>query len=238
MNKRITIKAALCAALLVCGGVAGFVGCSTRKAQNQQGASYFTSGSNEADQRAAQEMAKAQQLSGKGSAADESGVKKAKPATPNAQPELGQTNRPAQATGKLTLFARLGGEPGISNIVSDFLARAMQDPRVNWDRSGVVQGGLSFHRGRSVAWKPTPQHVALLKKHMVQFLSLATGGPPHYDGKQMAAAHANLHISNPEFDAAVGDLKETLDKFKVPNTEQKELLAVIETTRPEIVTER
>ena len=54
----------------------------------------------------------------------------------------------------------------------------------------------------------------------------------------MKHAHAGLHITNDEFDASVGDFKATLDKLKVPNTEQKELLAVIETTRPQIVQER
>ena len=47
-----------------------------------------------------------------------------------------------------------------------------------------------------------------------------------------------MHISNPEFDAVMGDLKASLDKLKVPNVEQKELLAIVESTRPEIVTER
>ncbi|HEV2210697.1 MAG TPA: group 1 truncated hemoglobin [Verrucomicrobiae bacterium] len=224
------------ATLVLCGCLAGVFGCSTQKAQTSQG--YFTSGSKEADQRAAQEMAKAQQLSGSGAESGEPGVKKAKPAARNAPATGAGANRAAQATEKLTLFADLGGEAGISNIVSDFLPRVMQDPRVNWDRKGVVQGGISFHRNRSVAWSPTPEQEALLKKHMIEFLVLATGGPPHYTGAEMRAAHASLHISNPEFDAATGDLKETLDKFKIPNTQQKELLAVIETTRPEIVTQR
>ena len=47
-----------------------------------------------------------------------------------------------------------------------------------------------------------------------------------------------MQISNPEFDAVVGDIKATLDKLQIPNEEQKELLAIIESTRPEIVTER
>ena len=54
----------------------------------------------------------------------------------------------------------------------------------------------------------------------------------------MRPAHAGLHIGNPEFDAALGDLKASLDKLQVPNKEQKELLAIIESTRPQIVEER
>ena len=40
-----------------------------------------------------------------------------------------------------------------------------------------------------------------------------------------------MHISNPEFDAAIGDLKASLDKLQIPNKEQKELLAIVESTR-------
>ena len=77
-----------------------------------------------------------------------------------------------------------------------------------------------------------------LKKHLVQFIVLATGGPPHYDGKEMKSAHAGMKIGNPEFDAALGDLKASLDTLQIPNKEQKELLSIIESTRPQIVTQR
>ena len=65
-----------------------------------------------------------------------------------------------------------------------------------------------------------------------------SGGPSRYEGKDIKATHANMHVGNPEFDAAIGDLKASLDRLKIPNKEQKELLAIIESTRPEIVTER
>ena len=73
---------------------------------------------------------------------------------------------------------------------------------------------------------------------MAEFLALATGGPAQYTGKPIEATHADMHISNPEFDAVVGDLKASLDVLKIPNKEQKELLAIVESTRPQIVTKR
>ncbi len=200
-------------------------GCGSRK-PTQQSTDFFTSGSREADQRASQRMAQAEQLSGDGEGDGEKGVKKS------------STNGVLKAEEKQSLYERLGSEVGISNIVTDFLARAMQDPRVNWDRKGVKQGGLSFHSGKSETWNPTPENVALLQKHMVQFLALATGGPSEYQGKGIQSTHANMHISNAEFDATLGDLKSSLDKLQVPNKEQKELLAIIESTRPQIVSER
>jgi hemoglobin len=213
------------------------VGCAAKaRKENQE---FFTSGSREADQRAQQRMARDEQLAGSGEGAGEKGVKKAKPAKASGDgASSGTTNKPAQVEGKLALFDRLGGESGISNIVADFTPRVLQDPRVNWQRKGVKRGGFSIHRGQSVTWNASPENVAQLQLHFVQFLALATGGPAQYDGKEMKAAHADLHIANPEFDAAIGDLKASLDKLQIPNKEQKELLAIIESTRPQIVTQR
>jgi len=226
--------------LFVIGGIAGLFGCHASPAKKAN-TNFFTSGSREADQRASQRMAQAEQVEGSGEGEGEKGVKKAKvkkSGDAEAPSPTGNTNQPAQATNKLALYDRLGGQAGISNLVADFTKRALDDPRVNWTRQGVSRGGFSLHKSKSETWNPSSENVAQLQKHMVEFLALATGGPPEYSGKPIEAAHADMHISNPEFDAAIGDLKASLDKLQVPNLEQKELLATVESTRPEIVTER
>ena len=188
-------------------------GCGSEKEKDRD---FHTSGSREADQRAEQRIAKDQQLKGEGSGKD--GEK------------AGDV--------KKSLYERLGGEKGIVLIVEDWVNRAIADPRVNWERKGVKRGGFSLKRGKSVEWSNTPENGTRLKKHIVQLLSNATGGPTTYEGRDMKEAHANMRISNPEFDAAVGDLKTTLDKLGVAVDEQKELLAVVETSRPLVVTKR
>jgi len=217
--------------------LAGVSGCGGRAVQKKN-SDFFTSGSREADQRASQRMAKEEQLSGTGEGSGEKNVKKAQVSESNTNNMINGTNMPAQAQGKLSLYDRLGREAGISNIVADFTPRALQDPRVNWDRNGVKQGGFSLHAGKPVSWDASAQNVQVLQAHLVQFLVLATGGPAHYEGKEIKTTHANMHISNPEFDAVMGDLKASLDRLRLPNTEQKELLSIVESTRPLIVTER
>jgi hemoglobin len=207
-------------ALILTAALCGVVGCGGTKATKKD--DFFTSGSREADQRASQRMAKEQQLGG-----TVQGKETAK----------ANEGAAAQATGKQTLFDRLGGQQGLTAIVDDFTVRVLADPRVNWERKGVKRGGL-FTRDESVTWNPTPQNVATLKKHLVQFLSLATGGPAKYDGGEMKNVHAGMRVANPEFDAVIGDLKASLDKLRIPDKEQKELMAIVESTRPQIVTER
>jgi hemoglobin len=189
-------------------------GCSSPEKQNQN---FYTSGNREADERADQRMAQAEQLSNQGE---------------------GSGDLPKHSAEKTSLYDRLGGDSGLQAISDDFVNRAMMDPRVNWDRQGVIQGGFSIHHDRSMQWKPTSQEITTMEIHIAQFFALTSGGPSQYQGKEIKQAHAGMHITNDEFDAAVGDLKATLDKLKVPNTEQKELLAIVETTRAEIVEER
>jgi hemoglobin len=196
--------ALILAALIVLGG------CGSQQTNQRR---FFTSGNREADERADQRMANAQQLK------DANGAK----------PAVAEVQKP--------LYDRLGGEKGINAIVDDWISRAIADPRVNWERKDVKKGGI-LHREKSVEWQPTEEKIAEMKKHIVQFFSLSTGGPSFYDGKEMKQAHTGMRITNPEFDAAVGDLKATLDKLTIPDKDHRELLAIIETTRTQIVEER
>jgi hemoglobin len=210
-------------------------GCGSGAGQAQEDREFHTSGSRDADQRAAQIVAKDEQLKGKQSASDsQSKAEQRKEAgNPAANPETAKAKDE-----KKSLYDRLGGEKGITAIVEDFTARALADPRVNWERKGITRGGINFKRNVSIEWKPTEEQIKTMKTHIAQFLALATGGPTKYEGKEMTEAHKALHITNAEFDAAIGDFKATLDKLGVAKEEQKEVLAILESTRPQISEER
>jgi len=62
-----------------------------------------------------------------------------------------------------------------------------------------------------------------------------TGGPCKVISRSAKTTHAGLGITNAEFDIVVGHLSEALDKYKVPAAERKELMAIIETLRKDIV---
>jgi len=192
---------------------------------------FHTSGSRDADQRAEQRIAKDEQLKGTSGGNGKTEVRK------DANPAVSSDAAKAKQE-KKSLYDRLGGDKGINAIVEDFTARALADPRVNWERKGVTRGGINFKRNVPVEWKPSGDQINTMKKHIAQFLALATGGPATYEGREMTNVHKGLHITNAEFDAAVGDFKATLDKLGVAKEEQKELLAIVESTRPQVAEER
>ena len=62
-----------------------------------------------------------------------------------------------------------------------------------------------------------------------------TGGPQKYTGRSMKELHKDLMITAAEWEAFLDDLQQTLDKFAVPQAEQAEIKAVVDSTRADIV---
>jgi hemoglobin len=63
----------------------------------------------------------------------------------------------------------------------------------------------------------------------------ATGGPQKYTGRSMRDSHKHLLITAAEWEAFLDDFLQTLDKFGVPQAEQEELKAIVDSTRADIV---
>jgi truncated hemoglobin YjbI len=119
------------------------------------------------------------------------------------------------ASGSGTLFERLGGKAAISAVVDDFAANVLGDPRIN----------------KKFAKTDAPRLLANLK----DFVCFATGGPCQYKGLDMKTSHKNMGTTAGEFNALVEDLVKTLNKFKVPQKEQNELLSALAGLRGDIV---
>ena len=60
--------------------------------------------------------------------------------------------------------------------------------------------------------------------------------PQTYSGRSMLDSHRELLISSQEWDAFMDDFDQTLGKFDVPERERGELVAIIESTKDDIVT--
>jgi hemoglobin len=117
---------------------------------------------------------------------------------------------------KRSLYDRLGGYSAISAVVDDFVANVAADRRIN-----------KFFASANI-----PR----LKSRLVEQLCQASGGPCYYTGADMKTAHAGMGVRNRDFNALVQDLGRSLNKFKVPKAEQKEIASVLLPMRKDIVT--
>jgi hemoglobin len=73
------------------------------------------------------------------------------------------------------------------------------------------------------------------KYFVTEMLCEAAGGPQRYSGRPMGDSHRHLMITDQEWLGFMDDLQQTLDKFEVPQPEQDEIKAIVESTREAIV---
>lgn len=123
-----------------------------------------------------------------------------------------------------SLYERLGGLAPITVVVSDFIDVLVPDPLLN------ANPAIDAARQRV----PAPY----LKYQVSAMVCQVTGGPCTYQGRGMKETHAHLNISAGEWDHMVKLLKEVLAKHQVPMGEQQELLAIVGSTRSDIVAAR
>lgn len=122
---------------------------------------------------------------------------------------------------KPSLYERLGGVYAIAAVVDDFIDRIMQDSRLNANpkvdeaHHRVSKAGFKYLVTEQVCW--------------------AAGGPQQYTGRSMRDSHAHLDITEFEWQSFLDDLRQTFDKFEVPAAERAELLAIVESTKSDIV---
>jgi hemoglobin len=120
-----------------------------------------------------------------------------------------------------TLYDRLGGVYNIAVVVDDFIDQIMVDPRLNAN----PHVDEAHHRVSSQGFKYL----------VTEMVCWATGGPQQYSGRTMGDSHRHLMISADEWLAFMDDFQQTLDTFSVPEPEQQELKAIVESTRDAIV---
>ncbi len=123
------------------------------------------------------------------------------------------------------LYNRLGGEPGITTLVNDFIDRFRntEDER--------IKNPLVTKRHESA-------YIPALKEHWVRFISQSTGGADKYEGRNMKWAHAGLAITDEQFDRTIEIMAESLAASKIGKPEQEELLELMRKHRDTIVERR
>ncbi|HXG93845.1 MAG TPA: group 1 truncated hemoglobin [Blastocatellia bacterium] len=127
---------------------------------------------------------------------------------------------PKTKTKAKSLYTRLGGKKAIKAVIDQFVSNVANDTRINKFFAAAASD---------------PKRLAHLKKMLVEQVCNATGGPCKYTGKDMVTAHKGMNITDADFNALVEDLVAALNKFKVGQTEQNELLGALAGLKPQIV---
>jgi hemoglobin len=119
---------------------------------------------------------------------------------------------------KKTLYARLGGYDAITAVVNDLLPRLKADPQL---------ARFWAHRGDDGA--------AREQQLLIDFLCSAAGGPLYYRGRDMVLTHRGMGISEGDWNVFLGHAAATLAKLQVPDAEQRDVVAFVQSLKKEIV---
>lgn len=117
-----------------------------------------------------------------------------------------------------SLYARIGGYDTLAAIVDEFLQTLSADPQMA--RFGAAMSLDTRKRNRQLT---------------LDFLAAASGGPTLYLGKDMKPAHAGLGINASDWKISMDHIERALKKLNIAERESKELLAIVEALRGEIV---
>src|SRR5215208_1010492 len=119
-----------------------------------------------------------------------------------------------QAQEPPSLYDRLGGVYNIATVIDDLIDRVLVDPRLNANprvdeaHHRVSAAGSKFLVTELVCW--------------------AAGGPQEYSGRSMGDSDRELRITDAKWQAFTEDVQHALDTFAVPQPEQQELIAIVE----------
>jgi hemoglobin len=118
----------------------------------------------------------------------------------------------------MSLYEEIGGEASIDAALDKFYPKILGDARVSFLFEGL--------------------DMARLKKHARAFLTLAFGGPNHYEGRDLRAAHARARgqgLNEPLFEVFMGHFRSTLQELGVPQPKIGEILSIAEGGRNDVL---
>lgn len=125
-------------------------------------------------------------------------------------------NAPAEAIVQNdTLYARLGGRPGIEAIASDIWDNHIKNPIIN---------------NRYAASDPVT-----VKRLVTELCCAGFGGPETYTGKDMISAHKGMNINEAEFVAVCDDVLKALDMNQAGKREKDEVLCILYSLKDQVV---
>lgn len=124
-----------------------------------------------------------------------------------------------QSTGEATqqdssLYQQLGQRSGIANIVEDLLYLIVEDDRINEQFRGIDV--RQFHT------------------NLTDQLCELSGGPCTYTGRPMREGHADMNVTDTQFNAMAENLILAMEENDVPTAAQNRLIKKLVPMYPQI----
>jgi hemoglobin len=124
-------------------------------------------------------------------------------------------------TGAPTLYERVGGVNNIAVLVDDVIERSYVDPVLHANPR-IAEAHKRF---------PKPVY----KFNATALACQVMGGPQKYTGRTIKEAHQHLNVTEKEWAALIKIFRDSMNSFKVPQKEQDEIIAIIESTKGDVV---
>jgi hemoglobin len=134
------------------------------------------------------------------------------PVKPYVQSDANVGTRPMAGD---AMYKALHGRDGIDRIVDSLVTRLRIDPR-----TADIFHAADFER---------------LHRTLAEDFCYVSGGPCHYTGMDMKAAHQHMGLEAGHFNALVEDLEEAMNKEGVPFRMQAKFLAKFAPMKPAVV---
>jgi hemoglobin len=118
----------------------------------------------------------------------------------------------------MSLYREIGGEQAIQTALDRFYEKVLVDPRL----SGFFEG-LDVER---------------VKRRQKAFLTMAFGGPNHYDGRDLRTAHRRAverGLTEVVYEVFMGHFRTTLEELDVPRPKIQQIMEIAEGGRHDVL---
>lgn len=120
----------------------------------------------------------------------------------------------------MSLYEKLGGENAVDAAVSRFYEKVLADPLL-----APMFDGVDMQRQA---------------RHQINFMTFAFGGPNHYSGRGLHAAHARLvrekGLTEIHFQHVAQHLQSTLEELRVAPELIQEVMTLVGSTKEDVLT--
>ncbi len=117
-----------------------------------------------------------------------------------------------------SLYERLGGYDALRAFVDNLLDRLENDAQL---------GRFWAHR--------SDDGLARERQLLADYLANVTGGQMYYTGRDMKISHVGMRISEEDWNIFLGHAVATMNALNVPETEQGEIAAFVDSIKADIV---